>query len=205
MTDRTIDASQHKAARVAGFMFLFSLIVPLLNWVFVLSKFVVAENVTATANNIMANEFQFRIGITIELIMSVGLIVLGLALYNTQTGKQESCFACAFLEAGRGDYSGRNCACLFYCFADFKWKRKCNSIYTRTVAGPRRINSQHTHDSIFYSHGIPWPGHDGIFLFIFQIEVYTQDISRLWNPFICAYFHSRFHVYSCTRIRSDAD
>jgi hypothetical protein len=73
--------SQRKAARVAGFMFLFSLIVPSLNWAFVLSKLVVAENVIATATNIMANEFQFRLGITIELIMSVGLIVLGLALY----------------------------------------------------------------------------------------------------------------------------
>ncbi len=76
-----VDASQGKAARVAGVMFLFSLIVPSLNWAFILSKLVVAENVIATANNIMANEFQFRIGITIELIMSVGLIVLGLALY----------------------------------------------------------------------------------------------------------------------------
>ena len=30
----------------------------------------------------MANEFRFRIGITIELIMSIGLIVLGVALYK---------------------------------------------------------------------------------------------------------------------------
>jgi hypothetical protein len=74
-------SSQHKAARVAGFMFLFSLIVPLLNWAFVLSKLIVAENVIATANNIKANELLFRIGITIELIMSVGLMVLALALY----------------------------------------------------------------------------------------------------------------------------
>jgi hypothetical protein len=80
-TARIAEASQHKAARVAGFMFLFSLIVPFLNWTFVLSKLVVAENVMATANNIMANELLFRIGITIELIMSVGLIVLALALY----------------------------------------------------------------------------------------------------------------------------
>jgi len=80
-TARIVDTSQHKAARVAGFMFLFSLIVPLLNWTFVLSKLIVAENVIATASNIMANELLFRIGITIELIMSVGLIVLGLALY----------------------------------------------------------------------------------------------------------------------------
>lgn len=75
------ETSQGKAAKVAGFMFLFSLIVPSLNWAFVLSKFVVPEDAIATAKNIMANQFQFRIGITIELIMSVGLIVLALALY----------------------------------------------------------------------------------------------------------------------------
>ena len=80
-TARIVDTSQRKAVRVAGFMFLFSLIVPLLNWTFVLSKLIVVENVIATANNIMANELLFRIGITIELIMSVGLIVLALALY----------------------------------------------------------------------------------------------------------------------------
>ncbi len=81
MTNHMPDTSQHKAAKVAGFMFLFSLIVPSLNWGFILSKLVVAENIIATANNIMANELLFRLGITIELIMSVGLIVLGLALY----------------------------------------------------------------------------------------------------------------------------
>ena len=81
MTNHIDETSQHKAAKVAGFMFLFSLIVPSLNWAFVLSKLVVTENVLATANKIMANEFQFRIGITIELIMSIGLIVLGMALY----------------------------------------------------------------------------------------------------------------------------
>ena len=76
-----MESSQHKAAKVAGFMFLFSLIVPLLNWTFVLSKFIVVDNVIATAKNIMANELQFRIGISIELFMSAGLIVLALALY----------------------------------------------------------------------------------------------------------------------------
>jgi hypothetical protein len=81
-TTRIIDASQHKAARVAGFMFLFSFIVPTLNWVLVLSTLIDAKNVMATAENIMANQFLFRIGISIELIMSVGLIVLGLALYT---------------------------------------------------------------------------------------------------------------------------
>jgi hypothetical protein len=81
MTNRSSETSLLILARVAGFMFLFSLIVPLLNWTLVLSKFIVAENIIATAKNIRANEFLFRIGITIELIMSVGLVVLALALY----------------------------------------------------------------------------------------------------------------------------
>ena len=80
--ENPIDTSQPKAARVAGFMFLFSFIVPLLNFTFGLSPLIVAENVLATANNILANELQFRIGITIELIMSVGLIILAVALYS---------------------------------------------------------------------------------------------------------------------------
>jgi hypothetical protein len=73
--------SNSKAVKVAGFMFLFAFIVPTLNWAFVLSKFIVTDNAMATAKNIMANDLLFRVGITIELIMSVGLIVLATALY----------------------------------------------------------------------------------------------------------------------------
>jgi len=81
ITARIVDTSKSEVVRVAGFMFLFSFIVPTLYWIFVLSKLIVAENIIATANNIVANELLFRIGITIELIMSVGLIVLALSLY----------------------------------------------------------------------------------------------------------------------------
>jgi hypothetical protein len=81
MTNRIVDVSQHKAAKIAGFMFLFALIVPTLNWAFILSKFNVVNDALATANNIMANEFLFRIGLFIELIMSIGLVVLALALF----------------------------------------------------------------------------------------------------------------------------
>jgi len=81
MTIPDIKISLHKAARIAGFMFLFAFIVPTLNWALVLSKFNVANNALATTNNIMANEFLFRMGLTIELIMSFGLIVLALALF----------------------------------------------------------------------------------------------------------------------------
>jgi len=81
MTNSITDTSQRKAVRVAGFMFLFSLMVPFLNWTFLLSKLIVAGNIMATANNIVANQLLFRIGMTIELIMSAGLIVLALTLY----------------------------------------------------------------------------------------------------------------------------
>lgn len=81
ITNRIADLSQKKAVKIAGFMFLFAFIAPTLNWALVLSKLNVAGNALATANNIVENEFVFRMGITIELFMSVGLIILGLALY----------------------------------------------------------------------------------------------------------------------------
>lgn len=74
-------STQLKAAKIAGFMFLFSLIIPLFNWTFILSKFIVEDNVIATAKKIMANEIQFRMGISIELLMSIALVVIALALY----------------------------------------------------------------------------------------------------------------------------
>jgi hypothetical protein len=79
--ENVIETSQQNVAKVAGFMFLFAFIVPTLNWAFVLSKFIVPGNFIATGNNIMVNDLLFRIGISIELIMSIGLVVLGVTLY----------------------------------------------------------------------------------------------------------------------------
>ncbi|NJD54012.1 MAG: DUF4386 domain-containing protein [Candidatus Methanoperedens sp.] len=77
----TEEASQRKAAKVAGLMFLFIVIGWTLNWTLIDSKLIVAGNVTATVNNIMANELLFRIGITNQLIFSISGVVLALALY----------------------------------------------------------------------------------------------------------------------------
>lgn len=68
--------------RIAGIMFLLNLMIPLLNWIFLLSKYRVPEDVVGTANKIMANELLFRLGITFELFLSVGLIILALVLYS---------------------------------------------------------------------------------------------------------------------------
>ena len=82
MKNHIMNPSQVKAARLAGFMFLLAFIVPTLNWVFVLSRFSDAENALNTANNIMVKEFIFRLGLTVELFMSVSLLLLGWALYR---------------------------------------------------------------------------------------------------------------------------
>jgi len=77
-----ITSAQHKAAKIAGFMFLFGFLVPTLNWALVLSPMIVSGNAISTATNILDNESLFRIGISIELILSLGLIVLASSLYT---------------------------------------------------------------------------------------------------------------------------
>lgn len=62
-------------------MFLLILLVPLFNWIFVLSKFISPENVINTAHNIMTNEFLFRMSIINELITSIFIVILAVALY----------------------------------------------------------------------------------------------------------------------------
>lgn len=76
------NTSHYKMVKIAGFMFLFAFIVPTLNWTLLLSKFNVPNDALTTGKNIVANELLFRIGISIELIMSIGLVVLGVALYS---------------------------------------------------------------------------------------------------------------------------
>jgi len=75
------EKSQRKAAKVAGFIFLFIVLGWILNWTFVDSKLTIAGNVTATATNILANEWLFRVGIMNELILSVSGFILAFALY----------------------------------------------------------------------------------------------------------------------------
>ena len=81
-TNQIVDLPSQKTVKIAGFMFLFAFIVPTLNWAFVLSNFIDANDSIATANNILSNELMFRIGITIELIMSLGLLILAITLYS---------------------------------------------------------------------------------------------------------------------------
>jgi len=81
MTTGTINMSQSKAAKVAGFAFLITFaIVAFVNFGIV-DPLVVENNATETTRNILANEQLFRIGITGNLIYCAGLIMLFTALY----------------------------------------------------------------------------------------------------------------------------
>ena len=81
MTISTIDESQRKAARVAGFTCLFTMAIVIFANFVIHGRLIVAGNAAETARNIMAHERLFRIGIACGLIYSAGLVVLLTALY----------------------------------------------------------------------------------------------------------------------------
>jgi hypothetical protein len=77
----TIDPSQRKAARVAGFTYLFGLAAVVFANFGVHERLFVAGNAAQTARNILAHERLFRIGIGLDLIYCAGLLLLVTALY----------------------------------------------------------------------------------------------------------------------------
>ena len=81
MTVTSIDDSQRKAARVAGFAYLFSLAIEVIHEFFISPHLNVAGNAAETARNILAHEQLFRLGIACDLIYSAGTVVLLSALY----------------------------------------------------------------------------------------------------------------------------
>jgi hypothetical protein len=81
MTIPTVDDSQRKAARVAGFAYLFSLAIEVFHEFAISPRLNVAGNVAATAQNILAHERLFRIGIACDLLYALGTVVLLTALY----------------------------------------------------------------------------------------------------------------------------
>jgi hypothetical protein len=81
MTISTIDQSQRKAARVAGFTCLFTMAIVVFGTFGIQVPLMAAGDPAATARNIIAHETLFRIGIACGLIYSVGLVVLLAALY----------------------------------------------------------------------------------------------------------------------------
>lgn len=76
-----VTETQRKAARIAGFMFLFLLVAAYLAEFFIRSNIINYNNSAKTVSNIIANEQLFRIGIVLDLIGGAGNALLAIALY----------------------------------------------------------------------------------------------------------------------------
>ena len=81
MTTNSIDDSQRKAARLAGFAGLFPIPFVVYANFGIHARLIVEGNVAQTASNIIAHETLFRISIACDLIYSAGILVLLSALY----------------------------------------------------------------------------------------------------------------------------
>jgi hypothetical protein len=79
--EKTYEMTQAKAARLAGFLWVLTMITSMVATLYGFSRHVVAGDVAKTAANIMANETSFRAGIAIFLFTSLGVIVLIWAFY----------------------------------------------------------------------------------------------------------------------------
>ena len=78
--------STKKTARIAGLLYLVNGITGFFGIVYVPSKLIVSGNAAATANNILASERLFRMGIVSELICAAEYVFLLWALYRLFSG-----------------------------------------------------------------------------------------------------------------------
>src|SRR5258708_13276764 len=85
MTTGTINESQRKAARVAGFFYLLTFAIVVAVNFGINERLMVAGDATQTARNVLAHERLFRIGIASYLVHEAGLLALLSALYVTLT------------------------------------------------------------------------------------------------------------------------
>lgn len=83
MTILIAETSQHKAARIAGLMYLIIILTSMLAMIIGPFRLIVEGDLVATFNNIKANELLFRMGAAYDLIMFASVVILSLALYVT--------------------------------------------------------------------------------------------------------------------------
>jgi hypothetical protein len=78
--------STKKTARIAGLLYLVNGVTGFFSIIYVPSKLIVSGNTAATANNILASERLFRLGIASELICAVEFVYLLWLLYRLLSG-----------------------------------------------------------------------------------------------------------------------
>lgn len=75
--EKTFQITQAKAARLAGFLWVLTMATSMFATLYGFSRHVVRGDVAQTANNIIANETSFRIGIAWLGIFASALLALG--------------------------------------------------------------------------------------------------------------------------------
>ena len=75
-----------KAARVAGAVYLSMAVTAPFSLIYIPRTLIVRADATATANNMLAHETLFRLGIVADLITSVIFVFLVMALYRLLSG-----------------------------------------------------------------------------------------------------------------------
>ena len=78
--------STKKTARIAGVLYLVNGVTGFFGIIYVPGRLIVSGNATATANNILASERFFRLGIASELICAVEFVFLFWILYRLLGG-----------------------------------------------------------------------------------------------------------------------
>jgi hypothetical protein len=74
--------SNNKTARIAGVLYLIVAVAGMFGLMYVPSKLIVSGDATTTANNIMASEGLYRLGIVAELVCQTSFLLLAIALYK---------------------------------------------------------------------------------------------------------------------------
>lgn len=77
----TLDPSQRTAARIAGFTFIFAMVIVVVANYGINFRLIIPNDAVETARNIMANETLFRINIACDVIYLLNILVLLSALY----------------------------------------------------------------------------------------------------------------------------
>ncbi len=78
---RAIEPAQHAAAKAVGFLYLFTMATGMFAESYVRGRLVVRGDAVQTANNIVASERLFRLGLVADLITVVGVVILLWALF----------------------------------------------------------------------------------------------------------------------------
>ncbi|MGN9913818.1 DUF4386 domain-containing protein [Phytohabitans sp. LJ34] len=75
------ESQQRTAARVAGLMLLLLMAAGFFSQVFVPASLIVADDAAATAHNIVESQRLFRVGVSLDVLIFAGDIVMAVALY----------------------------------------------------------------------------------------------------------------------------